>query len=761
MTDTRYSTIVAYATKFDHGAIRTHFQALHDAAKRANIPGGKLVLAVYGEDPDSKERFANVRHFDVGDSDGMAAAAMEFDGQPHRNIYAPLVVLRADTKPGSRKEKDIAAVLGFVIDGDADHGHNAPTSPVPPDYVLESSAGNLQSFLWLDRPLTGPEAKPFGDALKRATGADSANDIGHVWRVPGCLNWPNAAKLKRGRSRDPQPVRVKWPWAKWTRLDDLRAALAPHWEKPRAERAATAASLDAPKFDHDRLARWIDRKVEHKWKDDPDSPWNHQGEWIFFGKAIKISFPNEDGLALWMRATHEGHDTAEKRWNSQNDFRPDYVEGMRTLKYYTERDVDWMFGDVPDLLSGKLKAPPLAPTGPLPDDVPRPGPCDIDGDEEEAGESTELRTRRIDAASLEGKPVPDREWQVHGLIPAKNVTLLYGDGGTGKSLLALQLGVAVVTGKPFFGHAVKQGRVEFITAEDSLDEMHRRLADVGRSGVPLGALAGLHLTSLADADAMLAMAADSRGGALAVTALYGELESVIADSRPALVVLDTLADVFGGNEIIRAQARQFIGMLRRLCLHYGCTIVVLAHPSLAGMEKGTSGSTAWGNSVRSRLYFKRIHETDGSEPDENARVLSVGKSNYGRVGLEIRMQWRVGIFASTGGSGGDPMVSAIKAERVFLELLAKYAAQNRHVSVSEGKSYAPFVFRNDAAREGVSKHALKEAMERLINLKKIENAPYGAPSKKMFRLYVIDLPTPANGMPTPANAPQKRPANAC
>ncbi len=194
--------------------------------------------------------------------------------------------------------------------------------------------------------------------------------------------------------------------------------------------------------------------------------------------------------------------------------------------------------------------------------------------------------------------MPQREWLVTCLIPAKNVTLLYGDGGTGKSLLALQLAVAVMTGKHFFGHAVKQGPVEFITAEDSLDEMHRRLLTCrGPTGVPLGALSGLHLTSLAETDAMLAVAPDSRGGALTVTALYNELESVIAETRPALVALDTLADVFGGNEIIRAQARQFIGMLRRLCLSYDCTIVVLAHPSLAGMEKGTSGST--GGAIRS------------------------------------------------------------------------------------------------------------------------------------------------------------------
>ena len=50
------------------------------------------------------------------------------------------------------------------------------------------------------------------------------------------------------------------------------------------------------------------------------------------------------------------------------------------------------------------------------------------------------------AASLEGKPVPAREWLVDELVPSKTVTLFSGDGGTGKSLLALQLAVAVAAG---------------------------------------------------------------------------------------------------------------------------------------------------------------------------------------------------------------------------------------------------------------------------------------------------------------------------
>jgi len=133
-------------------------------------------------------------------------------------------------------------------------------------------------------------------------------------------------------------------------------------------------------------------------------------------------------------------------------------------------------------------------------------------------------------------------------------------------------------------------------------------------------------------------------------------------------------------------------------------------------------------------------------------VLRSMKLNYGAVGTEIHMRYQPGIFVPLQVStSGDPMVAAAKAERTFLELLRKYIGQNRYVSTSEGKSFAPFIFAKEAALQGVNKSALKEAMERLLAKGTIENAPHGAPSKKMFRLYVspAGVPTPANAIPAP------------
>jgi RecA-family ATPase len=358
----------------------------------------------------------------------------------------------------------------------------------------------------------------------------------------------------------------------------------------------------------------------------------------------------------------------------------------------------------------------------------------------EAAEVNEtVRARRFDAASLDGKPVPERDWYAPGLIPGGNVTLVFGDGGTGKSLLLLQLGVAGVAGGHFFGRPVKKGPIEFITAEDSKDEIHRRLVDICRTtGTPLASLSDLHITSLVDADALLAR---EGGDSVTETPLYRKVQRILAESKPKVLVLDTLADTFGGNENVRSQARRFISMLRHLAIENNCAIVVLARPSLAGMEKGTSGNTGWNNSVRSRLYFARVLDQDGTEPDEDLRVLRVMKSNYGRVGTEIHVRYKNGVFVEEGGAAGpDPLAQRWKAERVFLELLDKANKHHAHVSSKKGANYAPAVFAREALKQGVKKRDLVDVMNHLLDSGKIENTPHGSPSRMRYWLERVSLP---------------------
>lgn len=344
------------------------------------------------------------------------------------------------------------------------------------------------------------------------------------------------------------------------------------------------------------------------------------------------------------------------------------------------------------------------------------------------------------ASSFAGRDVPVREWHVEGVIPRKTVTLLFGDGGTGKSLATLQLAVSTIIGADWFGLPTRTGRVLLLSAEDDLDEMHRRLHDIITSAgdISFEDLAGLKIVPLAGEDAVLG-APTKKGALIEPTPLWAAFEAEAKAWRPELIIVDTLADVFGGEENARAQARQFIGMLRGMALETGAAVLVLGHPSLGGMASGagTSGSTGWNNSVRSRLYFKRVLDEDGTEADPDLRLLSLKKANYSRNGMEFQLRWQDGVFVrldEPGLSAMSNLAAQARAERVFLELLDAYSDEGRTVSASPSANYAPSVFAKDGRAGGITKRGFVTAMNFLFQSRHIVVEEFGPPSRRLKKL---------------------------
>jgi RecA-family ATPase len=316
------------------------------------------------------------------------------------------------------------------------------------------------------------------------------------------------------------------------------------------------------------------------------------------------------------------------------------------------------------------------------------------------------------------------------------VTLLSGDGGTGKSLLAYQIGLAGVLGVETLGFSPAEGRVVYLAAEDDESELKRRGRDI------LSAMrctfadlnGGMRVIPMAGKDAEL-VSEKRRSRELHLTDLAQRITDLLTDFLPKLLILDTAADVFGGDEINRKQVRFFVSVLRRLAMECDLAVLLLSHPSVQGMQSGTglSGSTAWNNSVRSRLYFT------ADKADEDLRLPKNMKANYGRKGAETKLRWHDGAFILDDGKpSAHAALLANHTNDVFLKLLSSINASGRRVSSSRSSAYAPTVMAAMPEREGTSKKAFEEAMARLFAEKKIAVVREGPPSKLRERLVVVD-----------------------
>src|SRR5215471_6455694 len=345
----------------------------------------------------------------------------------------------------------------------------------------------------------------------------------------------------------------------------------------------------------------------------------------------------------------------------------------------------------------------------------------------------------IDTSRWDSEPCPERDWAVRDRIPLRQVTLFSGEGAIGKSIVELMCSVAHVTGKDWLGSLPEPGGAFYVGCEDDEKELRIRLTPILRHyGTTFEQLKtdGFRFVSLAGSDAVLG--APDRNGIIKPTALFDCLYEQAGDLKPKHIGIDTSADVFAGNENDRAQVRQFVSLLRKLAIVSNGSVVLLSHPSLTGINSGTgiSGSTAWHNSVRSRMYMTAPKLEQGEQPDTDLRELQFKKSNYGPVSNNIVLRYQGGLFLPESSlSTLDKLAREQKAEETFLALLARYEREGRNVSDKlNSPTYAPALFYKERDANGMRKEDLAGAMRRLFETGKIHVENYGRPSRPASRL---------------------------
>jgi RecA-family ATPase len=351
---------------------------------------------------------------------------------------------------------------------------------------------------------------------------------------------------------------------------------------------------------------------------------------------------------------------------------------------------------------------------------------------------------------LHAMPVEPLEWIAKDLIVANAVNGLFGDGGTGKDLILLQLAIAMTCGAQWLGHDVEQGRVIYFPTEDPVQELRRRENDIvnyyAAEGMYKPVPKRLKIVPMAGKDTFLA-AYDSRSGIVLETPLFMSVQQMTADFKPNLVIVGNRVNIFAVNQNDDAQAQQCVRMLSRLCMTYNTTVIMPGHVSLHSQRtgEGTSGSVQWSNACRMRTYLHRIKDTeDGKEiePDPNMRELEVMKANWAPTNKIVSLEWRDGLFKPDSVEverQEQPQETQaerdLKDEEEFLRMLDSLVGGQHVSSILTAPNYAPAYFSKQSnCRLKGHKARLAAAMARLHRKKIIDTITEGPPSKPRSRI---------------------------
>ena len=266
---------------------------------------------------------------------------------------------------------------------------------------------------------------------------------------------------------------------------------------------------------------------------------------------------------------------------------------------------------------------------------------------------------------------PAREWLIPGWLPVGRLGMLSGRGGRGKSRLALQLAARLAAGQggvfvppatsadtaavvemlhPLNGDL---GPVVYASWEDEREEVGRRLAAMAKDGlVNVEAVRGkLRFIDLRGVGPLWAPAAGGSGHVqtrAALTSAGGRVRATCEALKARLLVVDSLAGAYAGDENTRALVRAFCADWDAWASANRCTVMLIAHPPKAPSGGGApsvdadyAGSTDWHNAARWRWALEptptgrtRADKT-GKDAIVVALALKLAKSSYGPDGARL------------------------------------------------------------------------------------------------------------------------------
>jgi transposase-like protein len=228
-----------------------------------------------------------------------------------------------------------------------------------------------------------------------------------------------------------------------------------------------------------------------------------------------------------------------------------------------------------------------------------------------------MKTFPVQRAHLLTAPPPDRRWLIENLWGDETVGIVGGEPKAGKSLLALDMAVAVASGRPCLDRFLvrRAGRVLLYAAEDSQAIVRQRLAYISRQ----------HGLDLAQLDLWVITAPAVR---LDVPEDRRLLAATVETLQPVLLILDPFVRLHRIDENASAEVVPLLAALRDLQRRFHCSVLIVHHArkGAAGVRsgqalRGSSEFHAWADAgifLRwrgDRLILSTEHRAHPALPD--------------------------------------------------------------------------------------------------------------------------------------------------
>lgn len=236
-------------------------------------------------------------------------------------------------------------------------------------------------------------------------------------------------------------------------------------------------------------------------------------------------------------------------------------------------------------------------------------------------------------------------WQVEGLIPENALAVLYGPSGCGKTFEALNIALSVGSGLPWHGRKTTKGYVLYVSGE-------------GRAGLGQRINAWMDDATLDARDvdiAWLPEAIDVYAGSEHIDILFNRFEEM--DAAPDLVVIDTLARCFAGDENKTEDMGNFIRGCDRIRNSFGCSVLVIHHTNTEQARERGNGALRGATDAMIRMMpgvlgarstspFNRSAETTftllvDKQKDAPHGPIGIGKLSpvHGTTSCVTTMEW--------------------------------------------------------------------------------------------------------------------------